>query len=210
MPAVTPAPIALRQELRDLVIHVIIINNDLESVIAIKVKQPGTFHGKVSHSPPPWYAPVANAILDLHALSRKLEAGLRYEMSLPPKKRGGSSANTIKALEAILRLCEGTDDFSVHLSKKELKSWSSRAEASLGMREMPRRLPRQPGMPEPACPGCKNHTLRMHPYDLDGRGNIRCITPDCKDEKGNRTSAQLEYFHGEMVFRWSDGMIGVL
>ena len=208
MPAVTPANIEIRKGLRDIVHHSVRLNDQLESVIMVKIKQQGGFHGKISHSPPPWYTPVANAVLDLHALARKLESSLRYELNLPARNRGGSGENTIRALRAIPRLCEGTDDYAVHLCTKELRKWSSRAEISLNLREMPQRLPRSPGNPEPACPMCKNRTLRMWSQDLDGRGNIRCLNPACRDENGSRTSAQLEFFHGEFVFRWQDGIIG--
>lgn len=208
MPAAIPADVSRRNDLKDSVQYAVKLNKSLELVIAVKVRQPGVFHGKVSHSPPPWYAPVANAVLDLHALARKLESGLRYELGLPQRKRGGSSGNTVRALEAIPRLCVSTDDFSVILCDKELHKWASRAETALGVKEMPRRLPRPPGSPEPPCPFCKNHTLRMHPYDLDGKGHIRCVNPACRDGNGSRTTADLEFFHGEMVLRWSDGIIG--
>ena len=207
MPAVIPAHIAIRETLKKTVHDSVSLNNTLELVIAVKTKQPGAFHGKISHSPPPWHAPAANAILDLHALARKLEASLRFELNLPARKRGGSSGNTVKALHAIPRLCEGTDDFAAHLSNRELKKWSSRAEIALNMREMPHRLPRPPGLPEPPCPICETHMLRTYSRDLDERGEVRCGNPVCFDGRGNRTSARLEFFHGELVFRWSNGMI---
>ena len=207
MPATIPAHIEIREKLREMVDDSVRLNNELELVIAVKTKQPGEFHGKISHSPPPWHAPVANAILDLHALARKLEASLRFERGLPQRKRGGSSSNTVRALHAIPRLCEGTDDFAVYLSTRELKKWSSRAEIALNQREMPHRLPRPPGAPEPPCPICENHTLRSFSRDLDERGEVRCGNPQCFDGRGNRTSARMEYYRGELVFRWSNGMI---
>lgn len=207
MPAVIPVHVKIREDLKDTVHHSVKLNDTLEMVIAVKTKQPGAFHGKISHSPPPWHSPAANAILDLHALARKLEASLRFELNLPARKRGGSSGNTVKALHAIPRLCEGTDDFAVHLSNRELKKWSSRAEIALNVREMPHRLPRPPGLPEPPCPICENHTLRSYSRDLDERGEVRCMNPTCFDGRDNRTSARLEFFHGDLVFRWSNGMI---
>ena len=207
MPAVIPAHIVIRETLKDTVHHSVRLNDSLELAIAVKTKQPGAFHGKISHSPPPWHAPAANAILDLHALARKLEASLRFELGLPSRKRGGSSGNTVKALHAIPRLCEGTDDYAAQLSTRELKKWSSRAEIALNLREMPHRLPRPPGVPEPPCPICENHTLRSYSHDLDERGEVRCVNPGCFDGRDNRTSARLEFFHGELVFRWSNGMV---
>ena len=209
MPTVTPAHIAIRDDLRKLIQDCTALNESLESAIGIKVDQHGNFQyrGKISHSPPPWHAPVANAILDLHALARKLERSLRWELSLPPRVRGGSSLNTMKALEAISRLCEGADDYPVHVCQAELRKWRFRAQIALNRREPPRRLPRSPGAPEPPCPICENHTLRTYSQDLDERGEVRCVTPECFDGRGNRTSARLEFFHGELVFRWSNGMV---
>lgn len=208
MPAADPVHVSLRNELKETVQGAIELNGTLEAVIAIKVRQPGAFHGKVSHSPPPWHAPVANAVLDLHALARKLEAGLRFELGFPARNRGGSSTNTIRALEAIPRLCATTDDYAVHLCKAELGKWAYRAGIALGTEEKPRDLPRSPGKPEPECPVCHNHTLRMYPYNPDGKGHVRCFHPDCRDPGGNKATADLEFFHGEMVLRWSDGFIG--
>jgi hypothetical protein len=205
MPAVTPAEITLRQELKLSVGDAITLNGTLEAVIAIKVKQPGTFHGKVDFSSPPWYSPVANAVLDLHALSRKLERDIRSELGLPAKARGGSGANTIRALEAISRLCEGADDFTVRLSAREMRKWAGRALGALAVTEMPRRLPRQPGEPERKCPFCKNHTLRS----MAAQGKVWCANPGCRDDSGRRPQALLEYFRGELVLRWHDGAIGL-
>ena len=204
MPAQIPVHVAIRSHLKESVAHSLALNVRLEEVVAVKVKQPGAFHGKVDFSQPPWHAPVANAIMDLHALSRQLESGLRSELGLPLRKRGGSNANTVKAMHAIPRLCEGADDYSVRLCAKELGRWGSRAQGALNSKEQASRLPRQPGKPEPACPWCRNHTLRSRGLE----GKIWCINPGCADEQGKRPVAMLEYFRGEMVLRWQDGVIG--
>lgn len=209
MPKPIPAHQAIRDELRSSVTHALVLNGQLELVVAVKVKQPGTFHGKVDFSQPPWYAPVANAITDLHALAREMEAWLRLSQHLPSRPRGGSSENTRKALEGVVRLSEAALDGTVRGHTRELNGWGRRAKVALGETEMPKKLPRQPGEPERKCPFCKNHTLRMTPLGLCRDEQIKCVNPGCKDEEGRPPTARVEYFHGELVLRWMDGIIGL-
>src|SRR5215475_7544102 len=110
MPKPIPVRLATRDQLRGSVNHALGLNEQLEEVVAIKVKQPGTFHGKVDFSQPPWHGPVANAIMDLHAMAREMEAWLRLSQGLPSRPRGGSSENTRKALESVIRLAEAAED----------------------------------------------------------------------------------------------------
>ena len=209
MPAVIPAHVAIRTLLREEVLRALRLNGQLEEVIAVKSRQPGSFHGKVDHSQPPWHAPVANAITDLHAMSREMEAWLRLSQHLPPRARGGSSENTRRALENVIRLAEAAQDATVRGHTRELRRWAWQADVALGKTEMPKKLPRQPGEAERPCPWCKGHTLRMLPLGLGGRGEqIKCINPACKDDNGKQPYAMLEIFLGEWVLRWQDGVIG--
>ncbi len=217
MPVVIPVHTAIRAELKDSVKQAVSLNGRLEVLIADRPRQPsGNFHGKVDFSQPPWYAPVANAVLDLHALSRKLEKDIRTDLGLPVRYRGGSGANTRLALESAARLCEGTDDFMVRLSLRELGRWSRRALMILTEiratdiheeREVPRRLPRQPGEAERPCPWCRNRTLRLFPF----RGEVRCVTPSCHDEEGRKPCARLEYSGhvGDFILLWQDNISGL-
>ncbi len=203
MPTVIPHEIAIRERLKDTVSHALGLNEKLESVIAIKSKQPsGVFHGKIDHSQPPWAASVANCVLDLHAASREMEEWLRVSLHLPQRHRGGSSVNTRKALEAVVRLSQGADDHSVDRYIRELNGWCRRALIALGHTEPPRRIPRLPGEAEPACPWCHNHTLRMFPV----AGLIKCVTPKCNDEEGRKPEARMEYSShvGDFVLVWQD------
>lgn len=209
MPKAIPAHIALRATLRDSVSHSLTLNIQLETVIAVKPTQQGNFHGKVDFSQPPWHAPVANAITDLHALSREMEAWLRLSQGLPRRERGGSSENTRKALENVIRLSEAAQDGTVKDHTRQLDRWGRQANAALGESEMPKKLPRQPGEPERKCPFCGNHTLRMLPLQLNPSGeHVKCMNGNCKDDDGNRPFARVEYFQSEWVLRWQDGVIG--
>lgn len=205
MPAVIPPHVILRSELRDTVTECLGLNEVLERIITIKSWQPagGDFHGKVSHSPPPWNSSAANAILDLHSWSRSAEAALRREVGLPARLRGGSSANTRCALDSVVRLAEGAPDGSVRVCKVWLGGWSRKAEVVLGTAEAAKRLPRELGQSEPVCPWCKRTTLRQ----LSLEGQIFCCDPTCHDDDGNRPKARLEYFRGEFVLRWQDGVM---
>jgi hypothetical protein len=207
VPAVIPREIALRSRLKDAIEKALSLNEHLEQVIAIKSKQPsGIFHGKIDHSQPPWASSIAHCIMDLHAQSREMEEWLRVALKLPQRHRGGSSANTGKALEAVARLCEGADDHAVTENTKWLDGWIRRAQIALGQKEPPRRIPRLPGQKEPVCPWCSNHTLRMLPM----KGVIKCVTPKCVDSEGRKPEARMEYSAhvGDFVIIWQDGLVG--
>ena len=208
MPKDIPAHIAIRNDLRERVDHALALNSRLGGLIAVRPRQPsGVFHGKIDFSQPPWHAPVATAFLDMHALSRKLERDLRFELGLPLRYRGCSDANTAKALEATVNLCEKADDFAVTLNVREIRRWSRQASTALGETEVPKRLPRSPGGAEPRCPFCKMRSLRSRVLV----NKIYCINTACKDDEGRKPEAQMEYspYAGEMVLVWQDKVVGL-
>lgn len=210
MPKTIPPHVALRSRLRDSVNEAISLNGRLIPLVAIKPRTPaGVFHGKIDFSQPPWHSPVAMAVLDLHALSRKVERELRYEQGFPRRYRGCSDANTNKALLAVVALSEGVDDYAVRLSNREIDKWNHRAAVVLEIKEVPRKLPRAPGQQEPKCPFCHLRTLRSKAGETDQE--IRCINPVCKDEEGRRPVARMEYstLADDWVLRWQDGILGV-
>jgi hypothetical protein len=205
MPAITPPNVALRQEFAVVVSDAHGLNELLERIIAIKSWMPsgGEFHGKVSHSPPPWNGNAANAIFDLHAWSRQAEIYMRTQLSLPTRYRGGSSSNTKAALDSLVRLSEAASDRTVKDNRLWLNSWCKKSEIILGKEEAAKRLPREHGQPEPTCPWCKQTTLRSYAV----KGEVFCIDPTCKDAENKRPHAKLEYFRGDLVLRWQDGVI---
>jgi hypothetical protein len=208
VPKEIPAHVAIRTRLRDSVDHALTLNTRLGGLITVKPRQPsGVFHGKVDFSQPPWHSPIATAFFDFHALSRKIERDLRYELGLPARYRGCSDANTAKALEAAISLCEKADDFAVGLNTKEIERWTRRASIALGLTEVPKRLPRSPGGTEPKCPFCKMRTLRSKWLD----GEIYCINPGCKDEAGVKPRARMEFsvHAGDWILVWQDGIGGL-
>ena len=203
MPAVIPKHVAIRSRLRETVGDALSFNERLEALIAVKSAQPsGVFHGKIDHSQPPWNAAVADAILDLHAWCRKTEVLMKRNLGFPPRRRGNSSENTKKGLESLTRLAEGADDESVRDVTRWLDSWCRRASQIMGETEAAKRLPRIEGERSMTCPWCKRDTLRQ----LALAGLIFCIDPNCKDDEKRRPKARLEYFQGDFILRWQDGV----
>lgn len=197
--------VAIRNDFRSEGVSAFKLNQELESIIAIKSKGSGeVFHGKVDHSQPPWNAQAAGLIVELHAWVRRTERLWRDSAGLPVRYRGGSNRNTLKGLEALSGLSEALDDELVREDRAWLTSWCRRAQIILGEKEAVKRLPRNIGEREAKCPWCKRSTLRQRSLE----GMIFCIDPRCKDEDGKHPQAYLECFKGEWVLRWMDGVLG--
>jgi hypothetical protein len=205
MPSVIPRHVAIRSDFRTTVKAAASLNEYLESVIGVKSRGSSeVFHGKVDHSQPPWNASVANMILELHAWVRDTERMWRYRMGLHIRDRGGSRRNTYVCMRMLTGLAEGVDDPTVMSGDRWLNGWCKRSKATLGFTESAKRLPRVKGESSALCPWCKRDTLR----EMALAGVIFCMDPSCVDDEGRRPKAQLEYFQGEMVLRWQDGIIG--
>jgi hypothetical protein len=205
MPKTIPYAVALRTDFRHTTDTAFILNEHLETVIAVKTRGSSeSFHGKIDHSQPPWNAGVANMILDLHGWTQSTELAWRLHAGFPVRIRGGSSINTRVGLAALTKLSERVDDDIVQVSSRWLSRWCLRSRVTLGEAENPKRLPRVAGEKEAACPFCKRTTLRQLPLS----GTIRCVDPKCRDDEGRRPLAHLELFMGEFVLRWQDSVIG--
>jgi hypothetical protein len=193
-------------DLRDLFVQALVLMARLEAVTALRLRGAGGYRGKISFSQPPWNAGAAETMLAFHAEIRSLEQGLRTDLSLPRRPRGGSDDNTSAAVAAVGRLCTSAPDESVRAVLAFLRSWCRSASITLQDSEAPRRLPRSPGLPEPVCPFCRNHTLRLLPLD----GVIKCIG-DCTDDQGRRPVAHLEFspVTHDWIPVWQDGIAGV-
>lgn len=202
-------PVDLRTRLRALVAEATTVGYQLEQVIATTtpVLGGGIKRGRIDHSQPPWNAPVAHLILDLHAEAREMEERLRRHLGIPDKPRGVSTENTRFALESVANLAEVSSDAYVGDCLAYLDRWIGHARIVLGERDQPQRLPRQPGLPEPRCPYCERMTLRH----LASRGEVRCINPECRTEEGRRPSALMTWSNVAMewVLAWNDGFVGI-
>ncbi len=202
-------PVDLRTRLRALTADTATISAQLEQVIATTTPRVAGSprRGRIDHSQPPWNAPVANLILDLHTHSRDMENTLRRHLGIPDKPRGTSTANTACALDAVANLAESSTDAKVGDCVAWLDRWVGRARVVLGERDEPRRLPRQPGLPEPRCPYCERMTLRH----WASKGEVRCVNPECKTEDGRRPAALMAWSNVavEWVLAWNDGYVGI-
>lgn len=205
MPAVISAHVALRTRLTDTVTDTIALNDRLEAIVAVRPSRPGGgFHGKIDFSQPPWHAQAAHVVLDLHAWAREAEAISCLRARLPRRVRGGSTANTRRALARVCAVAESLEDDVVYSSVRWLDGWCRKAQIVLGEREAVRRLPRYPGQPDSVCPWCQRDSLRQRAQ----MGVIFCVNMACRDEDGKRPRAELEMFGGEWVLRWQDSLIG--
>lgn len=208
MTAVSKA--AVREQLRDATGTAIDLNHRLEEVIAVpvsKLERSGK-RGRIDHSQPPWNAPVAHLLTEMHRLSRFLEDEFRLHLHMAWQPRGGSDENTIFALNAVVSLAEAVEESSYLIfATQSLGSWNSRSLVILGDRDLPQRLPRNVGQSEPRCPYCTRLTLRF----WSSRGEVRCINPECLDETQRRPVARMEYsiIARDWVLAWRDGSVGV-
>lgn len=209
MPPASPGTeVSPRENLRTEVTEALKLGGILETVIHLRATtgERQLIRSRIAHGSPPWEASVAYAVTELWSEARRLEAGLRSEHGMPVRPRGGSDRNTRLALEALRRLCEAADDYSVRYVTGRLTGWNGRASAALGITELPRRLPRVPGQAEARCPWCGYDTLRQMPRE----GVVFCVLADCRDEEGRRPRGKLEWFapSQEFVLRWQDMIIG--
>lgn len=152
---------------------------------------------------------MAFSVLGLHQLARELEMSFRQYAGQPARPRGGSDVNTRLALEAVCRLAEAVPDGAVSSAEHDLDRWHRNAKVVLGELELPQRLPRSPGQPEPSCPFCQRKTLRMLPL----RGIVICIMPkaSCADSEGRKPVARMEYseFTRQFELVWQDNVVGL-
>lgn len=202
-------PGSLRSHLQEAVHACVILSERLENVLATPLQHlPGEVrHGKVSAAPVPWYTTAAWLITDLHAESRRMEATMRVHANQPTRQRGGSDLNTYKALESVVAVSWAVEDEFVQECTRWIEKWCGRARIALGEADEPRRLPRQPGQKDPACPFCTERTLRF--WALSGA--VRCVNPACFLEDGRKASARMEYSNvaSDFVLVWNDNSVGV-
>lgn len=196
---------------------------------ALLPQQPDTSQPKVTMtastaSSPPWSPGPANVLMSVHWGVRRLEDRLRTADNLPVRPRGGSDANTRRALAAIAVLgsaipvrhqyrdnprepCRCLHCDAIH----ELTRWANQARRLPGIDELPRWRPIRTtdGSLPPACPYCKTFSLRVAAMS----GAVMCFYPGrqgqgCTDADGNRPYGRLDIsrLDGTPVVAWNDGL----
>ena len=156
-------------------------------------------------SRPPWNSAAANAVMDAHAGVRHIELVLRVEAGLPPRRRGGSDANTLAALKAVERLAAAVTDTAV-------------AEAARLIDGLCRPIQQLPAIDEAeparmltgvACPYCEFRMLAVWPRE----GKVTCVRYGrdlCPgDSQGHHPVGRMDVsvLTGDPCIRWNDGLV---
>jgi hypothetical protein len=163
---------------------------------------------RVAETPEPWNAPAGRALMDAHEGARRLEAVLRYALhGHPGQRRGGSTGNTLAALDAIPRLAAGLDTDAEALAARIVERWVNEARSVPAIDEAQRWRYVQGRR----CPYCKCGSLKVA---LDARnqpaGRVECHSHPsvgCRDGNGRRPAATMGTSgRGEPELRWDDGL----
>jgi hypothetical protein len=164
---------------------------------------------RVAETPEPWNAPAGRALMDAHEGARRLEAVLRYALNgHPGQRRGGSTGNTLAALDAIPRLAAGLDADAEALAARIVERWVNEARSVPAIDEAQRwRYVRGR-----ACPYCGCWTLKVL-LDAAGRpaGHVECHSHPsvrCADGNGLRPAAAMGTDErGRAALMWADGRV---
>jgi hypothetical protein len=165
----------------------------------------GMITGTSAESEPPWNAPAAYALLIPHHEVRALEWEVRRQVSGTELCRGGSAANTVGAIRALVRMSAGLPREQATYIAAQMDRWSALAFALPAVERLPQWLDgfMGEGRPDPDCPYCGHGTLRAN----DAVGIVACLKPSCPAIiDGNRPWARIDRDRaGAVVLRWLDG-----
>lgn len=163
-------------------------------------------HHKITGSPAPWHPEAALILLDIHEGVRRLEASIRRDITghLGPR-RGGSTRNTLAALESTARLAHALNDDQARRAARILGIWTTHAQQIRDIDLAPRwaPLPAMPGHRPAPCPYCRTYALRYARLS----GAVRCANPRCRDSQGNRPYGVIEQgaLTGRAMLVFADG-----
>jgi hypothetical protein len=109
-------------------------------------------------TPEPWDAPVGRALMDGHEGVRRLEAVLKYMVAgHPGARRGGSTGNTMAALDAIPKLAAGLPGYVEEETARAVERWIDQARAVRAIDEAEQWRP----VRARPCPFCGCFFLRV-------------------------------------------------
>jgi hypothetical protein len=179
-----------------------------ETLIAEPDIQPSARSSGKPTSRPPWNAAVAYAITDAHAGVRDIEHSFRLIIHGRLRDRGGSTANTLAALDAITAMESAVPQGNARQAARHLIKWATSIRQLPAIDDKPRweKIRAGPDGLPPKCPHCQTFSLRVA---LES-GVIQCWFPGCKDGDGNRPQARLDIsrIDSTPVLVWIDGRIG--
>jgi hypothetical protein len=162
----------------------------------------GTHGGHQPGSKPPWNTQAANAALDAHAGVRDVEHNLRFAAGLPVRRRGGTDANTLAALEVIPSLAAGdVDDGVVARAQRDLERLARPIQElpPIDQAEAWRRIPAK-------CPYCGHGMMRVAPR----AGTVTCLRYGaCSDRDGKHPIGHVyvSQLTGDPRIGWNDGTV---
>ena len=173
-------------------------------ILAALITEPdsdGTVSRSKPSSRPPWNPAVANVVYDVHAAVRAVESRLRVAVTGTILVRGGSDANTLKAIDAIPALAIAVDDELAQEATRTLNRLLTTILQlpAVDLEERPQRL-------QAACPFCQRPMLRL--YARDGR--LTCLAyGSCFDADGRHPVGHMTIgaVSGEPFIAWADGTI---
>jgi hypothetical protein len=119
--------------------------------------------------------------------------------------RGGSDANTLAALNSIVKLVHGLPEDVARGARGQMEHWVEQARQirDIGESEkwIPIHVPR--GHLPPACPYCKTFSLRI----AQESGRVACVNGKCEDSNGDRPRGRIEKnrVNGNVVLVWAAG-----
>jgi hypothetical protein len=151
-------------------------------------------------SRPPWNAAAAHALLDAHEGARRLEATLRYAVTgRPGRRRGGSTANTYLALDAVASLGHGVPEEDAHRAARYVDRLA-RPIDQLPPVDLLEPCQKVSGV---ACRYCGTQMLRLFPRS----GRVTCLRYGaCWDANGQHPEGLLsQSVNGEAMIAWADG-----
>ena len=166
----------------------------------------GTRGTRQPGSRPPWNASAANAAMDAHEGLRRLETAMRLAASLPARPRGGSDANTLRAIAAIDALGSTMTTEGAAEAARILDRWAMAVGQLAAVDTVPKweRLRHGPDGLPPRCPFCECYgTLRV----AVASGAVVCVKPGCADGDGQAPYGRMEIgrVSAEPCIEWRDG-----
>jgi hypothetical protein len=176
-----------------------------EALITEPDTTPAGAIGGAAGSAPPWNTAAANALLDAHQLTRRLEASLRYAVTgHTGSPRGGSDANTAAAILAITRLAEAVSDDSAALAARLMDRATSAVDRlpAVDTADVWQHL-------RSCCPYCGMGMLRAC-MSGEHYGEVTCLRfGACFDQAGHHPRGRLGVsgVTGDGLVAWADGLV---
>jgi hypothetical protein len=168
--------------------------------------------GQTPHSTEPWNAAAGAALMTAHQAVRDLENELLIRDGLQARYRGGSTANTLRALEQVVIRAGNGHPADAAMVTRRLFGLAAPAERLPAVDERASWLPIRggdDGRDSPACPLCGTWSLRLAEQSMA----LACFYqgPPCRDGSGGglRILGRLAWsaVTADPVLIWEDDVL---